>query len=172
MCVCVTLNFAWWFGTRRTINRYMEQHRGAQASAPRVVAEAARFVSDTLSMLGVQEFNVEAMGLTQWSGTTHDSHQLATGSGGAGGENRGAGGGGDRTAAASASALDALVQFRGSVRSLALATVRGAPEGSPERALAVNTLHQCDAVRDALAALHPRCVVRDLPDGSASWYVE
>jgi hypothetical protein len=157
------------------LNRYMERHRGAHASAPRVVAEAARFVSDTLAMLGMQEFDVEAMGLTRWS-AMRDSPQIIGGGGAVGGEksDSGSGGGGGvgDKAAGAASALDALVQFRGSVRSLALAAVRGAAEGSPERELAIKTLRQCDAVRDALAALQPRCVVRDLPDGSASWHVE
>lgn len=143
-------------------SRYIEKHRGAPAAAPGVVAETARFIGDTLGMLGMQGFDVDSAGITKWSGI-RDTPSSGSGGGTAGKSE-------DNPVAVAA--VDELVQFRGRIRSLALAAVRSATKGSPEHTLAIDLLRSCDDVRYALAALRPHVVVRDLPDGGASWHVE
>eukprot|EP00037_Helgoeca_nana_P022916 m.236171 g.236171 ORF g.236171 m.236171 type:complete len:571 (-) comp26174_c0_seq1:66-1778(-) len=138
-------------------NQYIERNQAGGTVSSAAVVEAARCVESTLRLVGLSGPDFTQSGLTRWSnpGTTSSRPHHTPDS-----------------ASSHADAIDALVQFRGTVRELALATIKGATKGSSEHTLAVETLQQCDLVRDRLAAVEPkRYVVRDLSSGS-TWQIK
>lgn len=135
-------------------NQYIEQ-RSKERLSPAPIVEVARCVGSTLRLLGLQESFVDETQLTTWiepglrGPSRADSSSLNS----------------------HKDAVDELVRYRGSVRSLALQSIRCAEKGSPEHTLALTILQQCDNVRDHLAQLTPKgYTVRDLPEGS-TWRV-
>ena len=137
-------------------NRYIETCGTNRTASSAAVIEATHCVGSTLRVMGLTGLDVEALGLTRWA----DAGAALPPPGDA------------HTSVLHVDALDHMVQFRGSVRALALATVRGSERGSAEHTLAVDVLKECDAVRDSLGGLRPRnVVVRDLPDGT-TWHVQ